>query len=211
MPVARPEEPAPEPLDVRSRIVDAAMRLFAARGFEATSLSAIAGAVGITKPSLLYHFPAKDDLLAAVLDAVLSHWNDTLPRLLSAATSGGDQFERVTAELVAFFTADPDRARLLLREMLDRPNETKVRLRRYLRPWVSLVADYVQRGQQQGRVHPDVDPEAYVLHVIHLVVGGIAVADTMGVILGEGDEGRGRLVTEMLRIARASLFIERSP
>ncbi len=199
MPVARAESDAP---DVRTRILGAATRLFAARGFDATSLSEIADAVGIRKPSLLYHFPSKDDLLSGVLDALLSHWNDLLPRLLSAATSGYEQFDRVTVELVAFFVTDPDRARLLFREMLDRPEEMKARLLSYFRPWVRLLADSIAKGQEQGRVRPDVDAEAYVLHVIHLVVGGIAVREVMDVLL-DGD----RFVNEMLRLARASLFL----
>jgi hypothetical protein len=141
-----------------------------------------------------------------VLDALLLRWNDLLPRLLSAATSGRDQFDRVTAELVAFFTADPDRARLLLREMLDRPDATKARLTEYFRPWVALIADYIAKGREQGRVHPDADAEAYVLHVIHLVVAGIAFAEVAGVLLDHPN----RYIDEMLRIARASLFVSQN-
>ena len=74
--------------DVPTRILEEATRLFAARGFDGTSLSEIAGAVGIRKPSLLYHFPSKDALRRSVLEHMLSHWNELVPRLLKAATSG---------------------------------------------------------------------------------------------------------------------------
>ena len=43
-------------MDVRSEIPYTATRLFAAKGFDGTSLEATAEAVGVRKPSLLYHF-----------------------------------------------------------------------------------------------------------------------------------------------------------
>ena len=42
-------------------------------------------------------------------------------KLLMAATTGGQRFHALVEAIVAFFTEDPNRARLLLREMLDRP------------------------------------------------------------------------------------------
>src|SRR3712207_8758015 len=44
--------------------------LFARRGFEQTSVQAIADAVGLSKAGLLHHFPSKDALRAAVLAQV---------------------------------------------------------------------------------------------------------------------------------------------
>lgn len=51
----------------RERIVSAAIDLFAQGGFANTSLSSVAERVGISKSSLLHHYPTKGDLLAAVL------------------------------------------------------------------------------------------------------------------------------------------------
>ena len=48
-------------------ILDRAAALFARRGFEQTSVQAVADAVGLSKAGLLHHFPSKDALRAAVL------------------------------------------------------------------------------------------------------------------------------------------------
>ncbi|MFK7991734.1 MAG: TetR/AcrR family transcriptional regulator [Sandaracinaceae bacterium] len=196
-------------MDVRSNILDVATRRFAANGVDGTSLSAIAGDVGVRKPSLLYHFPSKDALHQAVLDGVLSRWNEVLPRLLEAA-SGDDRFDALLDETVAFFLDDPDRARLVLREILDRPDAMRDRLAAAVQPWIRVIAGYVERAQAHGEVRGDVDPRAYVVHVIHMIVGGIAIADTLGVVLG-GEDERQRLVTELKRLARVGLFTERAP
>ena len=50
------------------RILDAALASFASRGYEATSLDAVAKELELTKQSILYWFPSKDALLEAVID-----------------------------------------------------------------------------------------------------------------------------------------------
>ncbi|MCA9720234.1 MAG: TetR/AcrR family transcriptional regulator, partial [Myxococcales bacterium] len=196
--------------DVPTRILEEATRLFAARGFDGTSLSEIAGAVGIRKPSLLYHFPSKDALRRSVLEHMLSHWNELVPRLLKAATSGEDQYDALLRETVGFFTADPDRARLLVREALDRPDEIGALVQRHVRPWADVVCQHIRKGQAQGRVHPNVDPEAYVGQMINLIISSVATYKCIGDVAPRGvspDEMRRRHILELCRVAKSSLFI----
>jgi AcrR family transcriptional regulator len=54
--------------DARARILDAAERLFAERGFDGTPTSAIATEAAVPKGLLFYYFPTKKSLLAALLD-----------------------------------------------------------------------------------------------------------------------------------------------
>ena len=197
--------PATRPLDdVRSAALAAATRLFASHGFDGTALQDIADAVGVSKPAVLHHYPSKEHLRQAVLDSILERWNSTLPRLLAAASAGHDRFDAVFGELTRFFAADPDRARILMREILDRPEELRGTLRRLMRPWLAAVAQYVRAGRDAGRHHVDMDEEAYVLHVIQLVVAATACSAVTPMVL-EGD-AQARYSGELVRIARSSLF-----
>jgi AcrR family transcriptional regulator len=190
--------------DVRSATITAATRLFAAHGFDGTALQDIADAVGVTKPAILHHFPSKEHIRQAVLDGILAHWNKILPRLLLAATASRDRFDAVFGELHRFFATDPDRARLLVRESLDRPAELRKVLRGAVRPWLSAVAQYIRAGKEAGRHHVDVDDEAYVLHMIQLVVGATASASATSTALDRDSDAR--YDRELARIARSSLF-----
>ncbi|MEV0682229.1 TetR/AcrR family transcriptional regulator [Nocardia sp. NPDC050378] len=60
----------------KQAIRDAALRLFAAKGFEQTSLREVADMVGITKASLYYHYASKLDLLLAIIDPIIDHMRD---------------------------------------------------------------------------------------------------------------------------------------
>lgn len=197
--------------DISQRILEAATRLFARHGFVGASLRDIAKAVGIRKPSLLYHFPSKDELRRGVLDQMLAHWNDVVPAILRAATAGPEQFDAIAVEILRFFRADPDRARLLLRELLDRPDELAPLLSLRVQPWAKIVCDYIRKGQEHGRIQPDVDPEAYVVQVINLVLCGFATHGSIRSLVAGGDidedQAGERLLAEMLRVAKASLFL----
>ncbi len=98
-PERRGERKRAAPADVRGQVLASAMRLFAAHGFDGTSLQAIADEVGVAKPSVLHYFPSKEALRTSVLDALLGHWSEALPRLLLAATAGEGRFDALVGEM----------------------------------------------------------------------------------------------------------------
>lgn len=62
----------------RDHIVDAADQLFYEQGFEHTSFSRIAEAVGISRGNFYYHFRSKDEILEAVINRRLAHTSSML-------------------------------------------------------------------------------------------------------------------------------------
>jgi AcrR family transcriptional regulator len=72
-------------------ILDAAERLFATHGFEATSLRAITSEAGVNLGAVNYHFTSKDALILAVLKRRMTPLNDRRMAMLDAlkAASGG--------------------------------------------------------------------------------------------------------------------------
>lgn len=195
-------------IDVAEAILDAATRLFAQGGYDGTSLKSIADEVGVRKPSLLYHYSSKEALRLAVLRRVFTRWNDVFPRILQAATTGEDRFEGLVGEVVGFFSEEPNRARLILREMLDRPKNLAAQMHEYVTPWVKIVTDYIERGLESGTIRESIDPQAYVLHVIQMIVGGIATAGVLSPRTIDGEIDMERHVRETIRIAHDSLFIQ---
>ncbi len=65
-----------EKSNTREEILEAALDLFAVNGYEATSISQLADAVGIRKASLYSHFAGKQDILDTVVETVLKGYAD---------------------------------------------------------------------------------------------------------------------------------------
>jgi TetR/AcrR family transcriptional regulator len=140
-----------------------------------------------------------------------------MPRLLLAATASVDRFDRVFGECRRFFAEDEDRAKLILREAMDRPAEVRALLKGAVRPWLGAVAEYIERGKEHEHHYDGVDAEAYVVNILLLVICTTATASVSTAVLDEGtaparrptpktSEARARLDEELLRIARTSLF-----
>lgn len=73
--------------DTRSRIRETALELIVDRGYESTSLRAIAERLGITKAALYYHFPSKAELLRDLVRPLVEDIEAMLARVESAEPS----------------------------------------------------------------------------------------------------------------------------
>jgi AcrR family transcriptional regulator len=84
----------------RGLILDAARTVFEAEGLDGASLRAIAAEAGYTPAALYFHFPSKEEIYAAVLEA-------SLDRLRAAVTaevaSAGEPAARLRSAALAFF------------------------------------------------------------------------------------------------------------
>src|SRR5271167_4544402 len=77
------------------RILDAALVSFGSRGYEATSLDALADSLGMRKQSILYWFSSKDVLLEALIDRSATELSAALEESLARAGTGWARIEAV--------------------------------------------------------------------------------------------------------------------
>lgn len=89
--------------ETKDRILDVAERLFADRGYPATSLRDITAEAGVNLASVNYHFGGKESLLAALLERRFAPTNRRRLELLDALEAeAGDGRPRVEDVLRAF-------------------------------------------------------------------------------------------------------------
>jgi len=95
----------------RAALLDEATRLFAGRGYAATSLEDVASASQVTRGAVYHHFASKQALFEAVLDVQESR---AIAEVSAAATSA-DPWEAALAALDAFLDqcCDPVYGRLV--------------------------------------------------------------------------------------------------
>ncbi len=97
-----PDREAVVPFDRRRQIITEAARLFASKGFEATSIRDIAAATGILSGSLYHHFASKEEMFVAVHQTGM----EVVIRTVTEAVRGiDDPWERLAAAAAAHCTA----------------------------------------------------------------------------------------------------------
>jgi AcrR family transcriptional regulator len=141
--------------DKARRILEAAVRVFAARGYEASRVGDIAKEAGVAY-GLVYHYYGSKK---AVLEAVFREaWGRLLGAVALAEETGEtapDQLELVVKIVLRTWRDDPDLVRLLVREVTRNPN-LQDELDEIAQGFASLER-IVRRGQEQGTLRPEPD------------------------------------------------------
>src|SRR5215210_6266035 len=99
------------------RILDAALEVFAAYGFQGARIDQIAAAAGLSKPNLLYYFRTKEELYTAVLRRTLDMWLEPL-RELDAQSDPRVALSAYITRKLAYSRSHPVASRLFAMEML---------------------------------------------------------------------------------------------
>lgn len=102
-------------VDTKTRILDAAEKLFADNGISATSLRAITSAAGANLAAVNYHFKSKDALIEAVYSRRLEPANTERLAMLDAAEARAGEGAPSLEEVIRAFT-EP-----FLREFMGKP------------------------------------------------------------------------------------------
>jgi TetR/AcrR family transcriptional regulator len=197
--------PTAAPTPTRERILDEALVAWGTRGYEATSLDALAAGLGITKQSILYWFPSKE----ALLEALIARSAEELAHAMQSALEGAaDGWAKVEAVVRSVFRLAARRPELLglVREVsrLGPPAATKMTLE--LQPLVRRAAEFLEAEMDAGHMRRH-DPNLLLLAIYSTVIGMVTEVDVLRA-LGEEPTARSlvRRRTDVLQLLRSALM-----
>ena len=196
-----PEVVAP----TRERILDAALAAWGTRVYEATSLYALAGDLGIAKQSILYWFPSKETLL----DALIARSTQELAQAMQTALDGaGDGWAKVEAVVRSVFRLAARRPELLglVREVSRLGPPAATRMTGELQPLVRRAADFLESEMDAGHMRRH-DPSLLLLAIYSTVIGMITEVEVLRA-LGEEPTARSlaRRRADVLELLRSALL-----
>jgi AcrR family transcriptional regulator len=193
--------------DTKERILDAALHLFATRGYENTSLDFLASSLGLSKQAVLYWFKSKDILLQAVIERDVTELISVLEAALSDAGEGWERMEAVVKSVFRIGVMRPELLELI-REVNRVDSSASEMLVALLTPLMERASQFLQAEMVAGRFRKR-DPRLVILATYSMVLGVLTDLKAMKAL---GEEPSVRLLVkwrqELLTFLRDALLIE---
>lgn len=154
--------------DTRQRLIEAAARLFAERGYANSSVAAIGDAAGVSRGLINHHFGSKENLLYEVIADLLGEWNDLMVPAV-AETRGVETLHAILLSFMEFAEQTPERAQLLFRltaQAFDPSTGVADELIKVHQRWIEKSRGWWDEGVEDGDIDPSIDHETMATFLI---------------------------------------------
>jgi AcrR family transcriptional regulator len=180
-------------LPTRERLLNAALELFAERGFTETTVGDIEEAAGLVPRSgaLYKHFASKEALLHAALERFIANTVVVGSRIFEFAPLGDMRAEAtlLARTTMAHFNGQKDFMRIVFQERARIPEVVAEMHREAVAPAYAIATQWVQRQVDAGRIAP-CDTEAIAMLLVVPFVGYRLEINLFGVPPGDVSEER---------------------
>jgi TetR/AcrR family transcriptional regulator, fatty acid metabolism regulator protein len=149
-------ETKPESADKRRQLLDAAVRVFARKGYHASRVGDIAEEAGVAHGLLYHYFTSKDEVLEAVFH---ENWSLLQLRIASVEATdepAADQLRHIAAIVLRTWLHLPDVVTVVIREF-GRSPELADRIGELAQP-IEVIQRTIERGIERGEFRSDIDP-----------------------------------------------------
>lgn len=149
--------------NLRSVLLREAARLFAAKGFDATSVQDVVDAGEVTKGAFYYHFESKDELLHEIHQRFITYELEQAEVILSRGLSPRETLHALVVSLVESIALFQPEVTIFFREMHrlspGKFEEIRTQRDRYERMFRSVI----EKGQEIGAFRRDISPTLQTL------------------------------------------------
>ena len=163
-------------------IVDAALEVFAEKGFAAAKLDDIARKAGISKATLYLYFDTKDEIFRAVAQAGVASLIEALERQVEGADAPFAEIApRLLARAAAMMKGDrvPAIARMVIGESRNFPDLARIWHDDVVARVIGIVTGMIARAQARGEVAPG-DPRLYAFSLMGPMVMAMLFREVFG-------------------------------
>jgi TetR/AcrR family transcriptional regulator, transcriptional repressor for nem operon len=168
-----------DPRRTRKRLLQAAFREIHRSGFQSAGIDRILAATDVTKGALYHHFESKEALGYAIVEEIIAEL--VQDRWLLPMLADGQPIDI----LIGIVRRLPDRPRdirnscpllNLAQEMSPLDEQFRKRLERVFLAWQKGVSALLRKGQTQGTVRRDLNPDETASFLIAMVEGNASLA-----------------------------------
>jgi len=153
----------------RAEICRTAAALFRDRGFDATSVSDVARALGLTKAGLYHYFESKEALLFEIMSYGLDRVRDEVLVPVRAVRDPEERLNQIVMRHACLATQGKGAVTHLGDEIRALPPAARRQLEERMRKYVNMVRDTLVELKAAGRLR-DVDPTVAAFSLIGMIL-----------------------------------------
>jgi TetR/AcrR family transcriptional regulator len=159
--------------DAKDRILQAAQKEFAARGFAGARMEAIASAAAINKAMLFYYFTSKENLYRTVLFGAFEEIFKEIGRFVSQPLTPGLFLEKFPEIYIRFIVRHPDLVRIMVFDLIHNPDNVTTAMAGIIRDKTTFtphpLLDLIPEWHRQGLIS-EADPLHFMMNIIALSI-----------------------------------------
>lgn len=162
----------------REQLLDAALELFASRGYARATTSELAKAAGVTEPIIYRHFSSKKDLFIALIERTGQQTLEQWAQELKNAADPADRLRRIIGDNPMVSARGRVAYRVLLQSITE-SNDDQIRaaVSTHIESVHSFLVREVERAQEGHRVTSKFSAEILAWLLIHIGMGyGVVTA-----------------------------------
>ncbi|BAI71761.1 transcriptional regulator [Azospirillum sp. B510] len=159
----------------RQEILEAAGRCFTRSGFHGATTSAICAEANISPGHLFHYFDSKEAMIAAIIRARLDDAMAHTERVMESADPFGTFVQGIEDALLTKGRMNNALLLDMLAEARHNPTMAKI-VQDSTRQGRAVVAAFLRKGQEEGRVDANLDPELAAAIVIGVIDGSQSIA-----------------------------------
>jgi TetR/AcrR family transcriptional regulator, cholesterol catabolism regulator len=166
----KPPERSYAPAETRRLLLEAALDLFAEKGFSRASMQDVVQRAGLTKGAFYHHFATKDDVLHIIHDEFIDRALEAQEQALAAYDTPTEQLAHMAYDTTLICIEYQKHVMVFFRELHVLDGEVKAAILEKRRRSTHLFEDTVKRGIDAGEFDGGLDPSVAALGLLGMWV-----------------------------------------
>ena len=160
--------------DTRSRIIKAATKLFAEKGYQQTTIAEIAKMVGLAEGSIYEHFRGKEEILLTIPNVWVTRSIEELELQLLGLNGAINKLRKFLWWYIHYIESEPMTAKVVFLFLKTNPNFMQTEAYANVKTFYSYLIKIFEEGRDSGEFMPDLNPfiarATFLGTIEHLVI-----------------------------------------
>lgn len=173
----------------RKRLLDAALRVIARKGYSSATVDEIVAEAGVSKGLAYYHFKNKAAIASSILETGVNDLISSFERIAAESETAAAALSRMLDCFCSAIVDNQEFSQFFLNELWRGSRDWTSKLQPIEDKLISILSSQIKRGQHEGAIRAQVDPKfgAVAIVGLSLTAAGYYVVRIEGIDADRGE------------------------